>query len=324
MENSAKLEEFLQSIAGPQDPRELAYDVAPVLALDERERQLAEDALISRAVSQGDLRAIESLGVLGCLRAGDSLKILFNHASLQVQSAARRVVFRLHPDADSTADVVEFAQQYSGGSRLDAAFELARAPTEEGALALYDMLGDRDPITRWHAMDGLKRFYGLEGLSDPLPSVLGVLDLQIGSDNEVLYRTGLSAMRAYVDALRAGATANSLNLIYKPPQDPQPYQDFLAGCDDVSVPLNVAAVRAMQPQERRWAEQFLLARLHLADVRGPQALVDLRVRGSRQALEFALKAAWDPAHVAAINAALAEIARLSAGPDQQADTTLGN
>ncbi len=185
----ARLGELIKALLGGREERTPAFrqfwfsfyeerdyprhrlDVAALVSLQGRERDLAERMLID---ALPDLRAVVGLGDLVSTKAYNRLSALFETECQAARAgglewpgarliATADALWRIEPCpryARALIGRLRYAAAWS--ERMDAAAALARMPGAEVEAALNAALDDRDALVRHHAARSLLAIHGVE------------------------------------------------------------------------------------------------------------------------------------------------------------------
>ncbi len=284
---SRALRLFLAEIDAGGEQDTVSYALGPFRSLREDERRQAEDLLIEKA-RQGDLRAVETLGIGGVTRALAVLERLSSASNDLGSTAARAVLALMGPDPAATARVAEGIKT---GSRVHSAFsayELRNAEGPNAIVGLLDALAHPFPPTRANALLGLQKQLGLEPLIEPKQSPLWILMQDVATELTSVWRPAARRLREVLEALMAGISPEELGLVYQRSSRPEDIDEVWTPND---VGFDFDALLRLRGHDLRWAESYVLSRLDMRDDRAPEALVVLGLVGALPALYEAAPAA---------------------------------
>ena len=305
---SPELQQFLDSLHAPPDPRTLAWDVQGLDALSSAERLTAEDALLDRAARLGDTRAIKSLALLGTTRAVPALEALRKSGSGFVRHAAARALGIITGDQATIGALVD---AFGAGGNVDAftAWDLKSMPGDEAYRGLVLALRSTDLPARMHALDGLAARTSVEALRQPDQSPLGRYELLLGSGLRALYLPAAFALADLFTQLAAGADAAALGLVYVPSDDRTLASTFWESCGATGAPYAEELLTAMGEHDRAWAHALIVARAEDRDPRSLNAIVRQRLLWAMRVLEeiATRDATTEPAFANQVNLALAAL-----------------
>lgn len=265
------------------DPREITYDVGAMRELTGEDRSRALEAL-ERLITRGDVRAIETALATPLPELAFAVRTIGPSAPGPAREAAARALARF---GDEHA-VVELALRLAHGHpqiRINAAWELSKSDDPAATEALLDALTDKHMIVRVHAWNGLLRRCGLEDLATQRTSPLGTLFVWVVSDVPDMVARGAERVAKIVSRIAEGATPADLGLDGPVPPEDAHVAAFVASMRDHDVPMDVDAVRAMDPSHREWAIAMIVAAAAHPDSRSLPALEALDIRWGLDALK---------------------------------------
>jgi hypothetical protein len=268
---SQALQSFLAEVEEGGDQSTLTYALGPFQALRGDERITAEDLLIARA-RQGDLRAVETLGLGGVTRALAVLERLSSASNNLGSAAARAVLALMGPDPAATTRVAEGVRTGSRVHSALAAYELRTAEGADATRGLLEALGHPFVPTRANAILGLKTKMGLEPLIDPKQSPLWVLMQDVTTELPSVWKPAARRLREVLEALLGGASPQDLGLIYERASRPEDIDEIWTPND---VGFDFDALLGLRGHDLVWAKSYLFSRLDLRDDRAPEAMVVL-------------------------------------------------
>ena len=282
MQQSIGLRRFLASLDHAPDPRNLAWDTQAVEALSPDERLIAEDALIARASSHGDLRSIKSLALLGVSRALPTLEALRQSGSGMVSHAAARSIALLNGDQRVMAGLID-----AMGGQIDAftAWDLKSMTGKEAFRGLLVALQSADLPARMHALDGLAAKCGVEHLRSPRQSPMKRYELLLGSNSPSLYSPAARSLADIFTQLEAGVTPQALDLVYVPSQDAEVGERFWSSCGSTGRPYAMDLLPDMSSHDKAWALALVVCRVEEADPRSLDAIQHEKLTWSVPLLE---------------------------------------
>ena len=253
---------FLADVADGGSQGTLTYGLDQLLELEGDERSDAEELLIGLA-EDGDLRAIETLGMTGCQRARPVLRALLSWQD-DVGIAAARALLAVGGPSDQVVERV--------------ASGLRRCGPLQAALAAYDLRGIdstaardgllvallREPkAARANALLGLDELLELEPLRSPDQSPLQALTSRVMCEMPAIWRPAAAELVERLERLAGGATAEEAGLSYTPGPRPAAIARFLAGVEEARLDLD--AFEALEGHDRDWAASVLVRALELDD-----------------------------------------------------------
>lgn len=274
------LHRFLASLDDAQDPRELTYDVNDVPDMADAERQKAEDALIDRIRRLGDVRAIESVIVLGCARAVPVLREVRASPKGPVREAAERALLRLGGDAQALQTLIARLRSPEPIVRENAAYELRKSDLPQATEALLGALEDDNGVVRFHAVAGLNRQHGLVDFDElreqhgPLKRAATLALAKLPA----LRRVGAVEMRQIVQAVARDGDAARARYNQPPPAAAGPLDAFVDSVHSVGKDYDLAAIQRLPAPAQAWAAAYIACRLEDQDPRAPIALAALGAR----------------------------------------------
>jgi HEAT repeat protein len=257
------------------DPREFTYDVAALRAMAGDERARAVEQLVAR-VAAGDVRAIETAIAVPLPELEASIRALGPSASGPAREAAARALARFG-DRDAVVELVSRLERGHPMVRINAAYELARSDDRLATEGLLRALTDTESIVRVHAWEGLVRRLGLEALATVRHSPLGTLFVLVCSDVPASVARGAERFTSIARRIGEGETPAQLGLDVPLPEDDVAVDSFVASMRDDERPIDVEAVRAMDPLHREWAIAIVVAAAGRGDPRVGAALAALDV-----------------------------------------------
>jgi hypothetical protein len=283
---SADFERFEKSLhrSGTREAVE-GYDLDALESLSGAERARAEELIIEQLKNR-DYRAAEALDILGtpaavaalreALPAASGLLLACLAHSLQARDpdAARAAAFTALRSADESARM--------GGLQVLRGFR-----GEDVDAALLAAVDDRSSSVRSLAAEAVFQRLGLSPYAVPRRR-LALLRMRLNSEFESLRKPAFAELVSLVDRLRAGHTPETLGLVQAKPTDSPAMEAWLRSIrSDVdqapyTEDFDLAALDALDAEDRAWAELALTGWLRRFDPRAPRAFRHL---GSRLAVE---------------------------------------
>jgi hypothetical protein len=253
---------FLSDVADGGSQGTLSYGLDQLLELDGDERSDAEALLIGLA-EDGDIRAIETLGMVMCAEARPVLSTLLARGD-DAGVAAARALLAISGPAEHLVKRVAAGLRTCGPLQAAlAAYDLRGIQLDEARDGLLTALRREPKAARANALLGLDELLDLESLREPFQSPLQALCNRVMCETPELWQPAAAELAGKLQRLAGGATAEELGLDYCPGPHPEAIGDFLVGLDQERVDL--AALEALQGDDRRWALSALVLALGLDD-----------------------------------------------------------
>ena len=299
---SAELQDFWDSIEAGGRQKSVTYPLDLFADLGPADRRTAEDHLIELA-RRGDIRAVETLGAAGVTRALAVLERLTAASNDLGSAAARAVLDLMGPDPAAVTRIAEGVNTASLVHSAFSAFSLRTADGPDALAGLLDALLHPFSPTRANAILGLTDKLGLEPLIQPRQSPLWVLMQDAHMDFPSVWIPAAQRLRAVLEALLAGTTAEDLGLIYVRSSREEDIDEIWTPNDHG---FDFDALLRLRGHDLAWAKSYILGRLEVRDDRAPEALVVLGVVEAlpalRECLPRAVARRVGPVYQAAIEA----------------------
>ena len=260
MSESDTMLSFLADVADGGSQGTITYGLDLLLALTGDERDDAEELLVGLA-EDGDVRAIETLGLAGCKRARPVLNSLLSRRDDAAVAAARALLAIRGPSDHLVRRLAAGLQTCGDLQAALAAFDLRGIDSEAAREGLLTALQREPKAARANAMLGLDDLLGLDELREPPQSPLQELCSRLMCDSPELWRPAAADLAAKLGRLAHGETAEDVELSYEPGPRPELIDRFIAGLESRKVDL--AALEALEGHDRRWALATLVQALEL-------------------------------------------------------------
>lgn len=288
------LELLLQQIADPSELpwNEETYDLALARGVTGADRATLVAKLLEQA-REGDTRAILTLGYLGAEEALPWLGETARGYDPWAPTARRAMVLLGHGSEVAGGLADDAAHSPAKMARVAAVMALGQVGGATAIAGLEQAVGDAAYEVRMLAWDGLVAAHGLEPrLRGPdgkrtKTTRLELLKDLLACDLASLVRIGVDELRELSRALRAGATPDSLGLVWAPHPAPELRQRITIAGVDRELAYPVDEIGELTGIARRWAEASLAMRLDQADPdpRVPAALATLRATWTAPVLD---------------------------------------
>ncbi len=309
----SSLDLLLHQIANPTELawNEETYDLALASGLSAADRSTFIAKLRDLA-GRGDTHAILTLGHLQATEALPMLQAAARSAKPWAPTARRALVLLGHGAEVVLAIAADATRAPAKMARVAAVMDLGKIGGAAAITALQQALADPDSAVRMLAWDSLIEALGLvRVLQSPdskrelttQPEVLRVL---LASDIPAFARMGADEMRKLTQRLQAGASPQSLGIVWTPAPSPAVFAALREVLFDPGAPFPVDQIARLTGVPRYLAETMIAMRLEEQDPRVPDALARLHAAWTAPALdEVASSPATDPE----LRAALAEAVR---------------
>jgi hypothetical protein len=289
MNGSKHFRIFLANLRAGGDPTLLTYDLDSFEALKDDERKRAVEMLVGRLLTDKDPRAAQTLAAAGVKDAVPALQSLANDPDDDFRAAVNRSLARLTGDAAAIDRVAaDIASQRSPVQDAFSAYSLAEIEGDEAFRGLIEGLVSPFLPTRINSYRGLFKKLGVEDLTEPIQAPLWCHCILTLTEFPGIYQRGAQAIRDICLRLKAGATPESLDLVYQA-GDRKLVDRFWASLKDKKAAIDLDALRAMSGHDRQWAEAQLVGALDSKDPRVPPAVAELgmgwTLEGMREARE---------------------------------------
>lgn len=296
---------FLKSLERGPEQKETTYDVSLLRGLSGNERDVAEQALISRA-REGDLIAIETIAFA---QVHAAKAVLYDLATKEgdLGTAAARALRSL---GESTEGIIAEGIREAGDLQSAfAAFDLQGADSPEAVEGLLNALEHRSLSTRINGIDGLKKL-------KPIPEVFrevnmtpyGNLSVRLLVAMPAVWQPAARELRAIWRHWLKGGSLEQFGLRYTPGNRDLVDQYWESTRGDE--PWNIGPVGEMSGHDRVWAESYALLRAGQRDRWAVDAIGRLGLSHEREAiaqLKQASTALRDPDWQATLDRTLAAL-----------------
>ncbi len=288
-DSSAALRAFSEELDRQRsDHTRLRYDLTSLSVMEETLRAAAM-ALVLELAGADDVRAVESLGALPSEMAFPVLEDRREHGGTWTRAAATRWLAALRGSDD---DLARLRAAFSGWDLPQQALaaHALQASKNPGAVdALLDRLLDPTPAVRVRAQEALVERLGLEALNTPRQAPLRTMQLSAMGSAATIWPDASASLHDVFRALLAGASPESLGLVYQASTPPDRADALWELIIDRSRSIPLETLDTLSPHDRAWLRAVFLARLSSADPRGPDVLVRLGTPQLREHLEEAVR-----------------------------------
>lgn len=260
MNETAHLAAFLADVASGGSQGTLTYGLEHLLELEGAERQRGE-ALLCDLASEGDARAIETLGLGRCLAGERLLEDLLARRDDTGLAAARALLALRGP---SEAIVERIAGGIAACGDLQAvlaAFDLRGLRSAAAVRGLLAALVREPKAARANAMLGLDDAFSLEPLREHAQSPLQSLTARAMLDIPALWRPAARDLAERISRVAAGETAEAAGLAWAPGSQPEALRRFEEAMAESRLDLDSFA--SLAGADRDWAISALLVALDL-------------------------------------------------------------
>lgn len=277
------LEDLLHEVDDPSGIswKDEMYDVLRAQNLKGAERTTYVERLIANA-RKGDTRAILSLGALNASEAQPMLEAEARGSESWAPTARRALVLMGQGAQVLDAIIGDALHAPAKMARVAAVLDLAKLSSPKAIDALEQALDDREYEIRLFAWDGLidaldlkRHLVDAEGIRQ-LSTDIERMRILLGCEKVYAFRKlGADGMRDFTKRVRAGASPQSLGIQYAPREQPELFQKLRLALIDDAEPFPLDELAGLHDFARRQAETIIAMRLEEADMRAPEALVQL-------------------------------------------------
>ncbi len=265
-------------IAG-QEHGAMTYPFETLARLETAERERAVTWLLERA-GQGDVLAVESLGLLGEARAlGAIARAEAAHlAHGAFALAASRARWRLEGTGEAgdarIAELLALARLGGVNARIDAAATLAEAPHPAALKSLVMMLSDVERTVRAHAQTGLGRYFGISTDASPRANPVVCWEIALFSRLPTVWVPAAQALSDGYMKMLAGADRGAAGFGTAEDGADPVVEEFWQALR-ARKPFPMDRFGALTESGKAWFRGVLEARLDLAAEDAPELLVEL-------------------------------------------------
>ncbi len=270
------------------DHTRLRYDLSSLSAMDPDLRAAAAQLVLALA-SDDDVRAVESLGEFPSELAFPVLEDRRDRGSAWTRAAATRWLAALRGADDDLARLKAVLNDWDLPQQVLAATALQSSAHPSAVDALLDRLMAPIAAVRVRAQESLVDRLGLEPLNTPRQAPLRAMQLAAMDTLPTIWPDASASLRDVFRALLAGASPESLGLVYQPSTPPGRADALWDLIIDRSRSIPLETLDTLSPHDRAWLRAVFLARLSSADPRGPDVLVQLGTPRLREHLEEAVR-----------------------------------
>lgn len=287
------LEDLLHEVDDPSGIswKDEMYDVLRAQGLKGADRTTYVERLIGNA-RKGDTRALLTLGALNASEAQPMLEAEARGSEPWAQTARRALVLMGEGAQVLDAIIGDALQSPVKMARVAAVLDLAKIASPKALDALEQALEDREYEVRLLAWDGLidaldlkRHLVNAEGARE-LTTDIERMRILLGSEKVWAFvKLGAAGMRDFVGKIRGGASPQSLGIQWAPRPQPALFQKLRLALIEDSEPFPVDELAGLHDFARRQAETIIALRLEEADMRAPDALVQLGAEWTAPALD---------------------------------------
>ena len=294
--SGAGLQGLLEEIQSGGRQGFLAYSLHWFAEMTPDCREHALDVLIERVTTHRDPLAMETLGLLGCQRAVESLAQLADSDRSMLGSVARRAILRLRP-GHGAAEAIGRELEARRGSVQGAmhAYALRDASFDDAFEPLLSGLDAPFTPTRINSWNGVVAHLDVDpALLKTHQTPLRVIKSRLLTELPSVYQASAVFARDVFRGLAQGCSAEHLGLEYVAGSAEYVAQVWDALRDRDGETLGADAIGGMWGHDRDWAEALVGFRLGTyADARATRTIAALGWRHLVPLLDEALEKYWN-------------------------------